>query len=308
MSARLEVAVGVVLDAHGAVLLGQRVAGKAYAGWWEFPGGKIEAGEDPATALARELDEELGLAVRGSHPWLLREFTYPHAHVRLHFRRLFAGWADWSGEPHGREGQAFAWQSGVRPLVEPLLPASLPLFPCLRLPACILPWHPGMPLDADARPDERTLLKEAGLEGLLAATVPLRLLDAPWRSDPAFEAEVARAAALLRERGGCLLVPSSGRIGGPVDGLILEGPELHRLASRPPVRLCAARCADAADALRAAELGLDFTIAPQPDPGTALPVYVEAAGRAADLAGAIRAGAHGLAAPAAAIPGGLPRR
>jgi 8-oxo-dGTP diphosphatase len=64
MSARLEVAVGVIVGADGTVLLGQRVAGKAYEGWWEFPGGKVEPGEAPALAAARECLEEAGIAVR----------------------------------------------------------------------------------------------------------------------------------------------------------------------------------------------------------------------------------------------------
>src|SRR5690606_5744619 len=83
----VDVAVGLVFDRDGRVLLGRRPAGKPYAGWWEFPGGKVEAGESVAEALARELHEELGLVVRVSDPWIVREHSYPHARVRLHFRR-----------------------------------------------------------------------------------------------------------------------------------------------------------------------------------------------------------------------------
>jgi len=288
VSARLEVAVGVVLDAHGAVLLGQRVPGKAYAGWWEFPGGKIEAGEDAAAALARELDEELGLAVRASHPWLVREFSYPHAQVRLHFRRLFAAWGDWSGEPRGREGQAFVWQSLTAPLIEPLLPASLPVFPWLRLPASIPRWRPGLPLDLD------------GPQPLRDAA-PLRLVEEPWRGDAAFEAEVVAAAARLRACGGGLLLSSSapGHAVEGAGGLILEPADLRRLDHRPTARWCGARCREAADVARAEELGLDFVIAPALASGLAsvLPVYLDAGDAVADgaaLGAAIRAGAHGM--------------
>lgn len=294
MSARLEVAVGVVLDASGGVLLGQRVAGKAYAGWWEFPGGKIEAGEDAAAALARELDEELGLAVRASHPWLVREFTYPHAQVRLHFRRLFAAWADWSGEPRGREGQAFAWQSCAGPFVEPLLPASLPVFPWLRLPASVVGWRPGDAVAATDRRGEVLALGEAGLPGLLPATVPLRLLRGPWESAPGFEAEVQAAGAALRALGGCLLACSAmpSRAAELAGGVLLETDALRCLAARPSAAFCGARCADPGDFERAADLGLDFAIAPRPWPVSRIPVYLTDC--EGDLGAATRAGAHGV--------------
>ncbi|MFP5406619.1 MAG: NUDIX domain-containing protein, partial [Gammaproteobacteria bacterium] len=77
----VDVAVGVVLRPDGAVLFGQRPAGKPYAGWWEFPGGKLEPGETAHDALVRELAEELGIVVRRAVPWLAQSFVYPHAHV-----------------------------------------------------------------------------------------------------------------------------------------------------------------------------------------------------------------------------------
>jgi len=83
----------------GRVLLAQRPAGKAYAGYWEFPGGKLEPGESPRAALHRELLEELGLTVRRAAPWLVQRFVYPHAHVELHFFRVLA----FDGEPVGHD-------------------------------------------------------------------------------------------------------------------------------------------------------------------------------------------------------------
>ena len=100
------VAAAVIIRGDGEVLLAQRPPGKAYAGYWEFPGGKLEPGETPRAALDRELHEELGLTVRRAAPWLVQRFAYPHAHVELHFFRVFA----WEGEPVGHDGQAFAWQ------------------------------------------------------------------------------------------------------------------------------------------------------------------------------------------------------
>ena len=106
---------------HGEyqVLFAQRPVGKAYAGYWEFPGGKIEAGESVIDALIREIDEELGLHIASAMLWRSERFSYGHAHVELNFCRS----NDWSGEPHGREGQAFAWQSPDAITLTPLLPA-----------------------------------------------------------------------------------------------------------------------------------------------------------------------------------------
>lgn len=120
----VEVAVGIVQRAEdGAVLFAQRPQGKPYAGWWEFPGGKLEAGESVDEALRRELHEELGIRITASAEFDSVEFSYPHARVRLHFRRVSA----WIGEPRSREGQALAWQQPLAITVAPLLPASLPV-------------------------------------------------------------------------------------------------------------------------------------------------------------------------------------
>lgn len=118
----VDVAVGVLIDAAGRFLMTTRPPGKVYAGYWEFPGGKLEAGETTAQALRRELHEELGIVVGTVQAWKTDEMEYPHARVRLHFCKVLA----WSGELEMREGQAFAWQ--VLPVeVRPLLPGSLPV-------------------------------------------------------------------------------------------------------------------------------------------------------------------------------------
>ena len=108
-----------VVDGKPQVLFAQRPAGKAYAGYWEFPGGKIEVGETVIDALVREIDEELGVHIRSAQLWRSERFSYEHAHVELNFCRS----SDWSGEPHGREGQAFAWQDPNAITLAPLLPA-----------------------------------------------------------------------------------------------------------------------------------------------------------------------------------------
>lgn len=141
--ALVEVAVGLVSDRAGRLLLAQRPAGKPYAGWWEFPGGKLEPGESVGAALARELDEELGLVVHASQPWIVRQHVYPHAHVRLHFRRVF----NWSGTPRSREGQAFCWVWPQAIDRTPLLPASIPILRMLALPRRLV----GLSADASRR-------------------------------------------------------------------------------------------------------------------------------------------------------------
>jgi 8-oxo-dGTP diphosphatase len=103
------------------VLFAQRPEGKAYAGHWEFPGGKIEANESVQDAAIREIDEELGIRIRSVAPLAIERFSYPHAHVELNFVTT----RDWTGEPQSREAQAFSWQSLHNICVTPLLPALL---------------------------------------------------------------------------------------------------------------------------------------------------------------------------------------
>jgi 8-oxo-dGTP diphosphatase len=118
----VDVAVGVLIDAGGRFLLTSRPADKVYAGWWEFPGGKLERGESVAAALARELHEELGIDVLEVRPWNVTRMDYAHARVRLHFCKVLA----WRGEFEMREGQSMAWQS-LPVTVAPVLPGTLPV-------------------------------------------------------------------------------------------------------------------------------------------------------------------------------------
>src|SRR5438105_970891 len=92
----VDVGAAVITRPDGSFLLAERPVGKVYAGYWEFPGGKIEFGETPLQGLARELNEELGIDIDDASPWLTQMFVYPHATVRLHFFRVTA----WRGEPH----------------------------------------------------------------------------------------------------------------------------------------------------------------------------------------------------------------
>lgn len=118
----VDVAVGVLIDAEARFLMCSRPEGKVYAGWWEFPGGKLEAGEDVETALRRELHEELGLTIGPAEPWRVELVDYPHARVRLHFCKVFR----WEGEPEMREAQTMSWQR-LPVSVSPVLPGTVPV-------------------------------------------------------------------------------------------------------------------------------------------------------------------------------------
>jgi 8-oxo-dGTP diphosphatase len=117
-----EVAVGVLVRADGAFLLTSRPEGKVYAGYWEFPGGKLEAGETVEQALRRELHEELGITIGAAQPWKTEMVDYPHALVRLNFCKVF----DWSGALQMREGQSFAWEQ-LPVQSQPVLPGTVPV-------------------------------------------------------------------------------------------------------------------------------------------------------------------------------------
>ena len=120
-AAPIDVAVGILLKPNGDVLLACRPEGKPYAGYWEFPSGKVEAGESVIDALKREFEEEIGVRIVSAEPWCGVAHVYAHAHVRLHFYIS----RHWQGEPQSLEGQALAWQGSV--VVTPVLPATIPL-------------------------------------------------------------------------------------------------------------------------------------------------------------------------------------
>lgn len=119
-----EVAVGILQQPDGRFLLTSRPPGKVYAGYWEFPGGKLEHGETVEQALTRELHEELGVHLNpaGIARWREQMVDYPHALVRLHFCRVTA----WAGALQMREGQQAAW-ADLPVTLDPILPGALPV-------------------------------------------------------------------------------------------------------------------------------------------------------------------------------------
>jgi 8-oxo-dGTP diphosphatase len=129
------VAVAILKNEYGAFLLASRPIGKPWAGWWEFPGGKIEIGELPEQALARELHEELGIIPTQFQAWQQKRFDYPQTHdspaktVNLHF--FFV--TQWQGNLMPKEGQTLSWQRASDVTVSPVLPANVPIMEALAL-------------------------------------------------------------------------------------------------------------------------------------------------------------------------------
>lgn len=289
----IEVAAGVLLRADGSFLLAQRPAGKVYAGYWEFPGGKIEPGEPPAQALARELHEELGIDIGEAYPWLTRVFTYPHGTVRLRFYRVIS----WHDEPHPREDQAIAWQRPEAPLAAPMLPANAPVLASLALPA-------EYAVTAAGRLGTAQML--ARLERALERGLKLLQVREPEMDDAGRRLFTEQAIGLAH-RYGCKVLTKD-RFAG-ADGIHFTAAGLMQLQEKPPEGLAAASCHTRAELERAMQLELDFVaVGPVRDKaalgwngfaelvaGSSIPAYAIGGLSPADRQEAWRAGAHGIA-------------
>ncbi|OIR19290.1 CTP pyrophosphohydrolase [mine drainage metagenome] len=300
----VEVAAAVLQRPDGSFLLARRPADKIWAGYWEFPGGKVEPGETVRDALVRELREELGIVVQTTYPWLTRVFTYPHATVRLSFFRVTA----WGGEPHPHEGQQFAWQHPGRVSVEPLLPANAPILRALELP------------DLYAISNAA----ELGVETFLAKLrcrldAGLRLVQLREKDMPRNELrELALSVATLaRACGAKLLVNGDVALAQEVGaaGVQLTSVQLAELKERPATDWCAASCHNAEELRRAQALGCDFALLSPVLPtrshpgaahlgwdgfaaiaaGATIPVYALGGLVEGDMQAAWQHGAHGLA-------------
>lgn len=309
MCSRIEVVAAVIQRGDGAFLLAQRPAGKPYAGYWEFPGGKIESGESLPNALARELHEELGIEVTRAYPWITRDYDYEHARVRLRFFRV----TRWSGELHGRESQAFAWQRIDAMTVSPMLPANGPVLRSLALPTFYAVSNAAEIGDAeflrrlDRALDEGVRLfqlreKSAARDGLIDLA--------------------SRVVKRARARGARVLINADPVVAAraKADGVHLSGERLMRLEARPAAALVGASCHDARELAHAVALGVDFVVVGpvKPTPthagaqalgwqrfgelvsGCPLPVYAIGGLKREDLPDAWSAGAHGIAAIRAA--------
>ena len=249
MTESVEAAVAILQREDGRVLLAQRPQGKPWAGWWEFPGGKIESGETPLHALQRELHEELGIETVVADRWLTRRFDYPERRVKLRFFRV----RQWRGEPHGCEGQPLTWQELENIGVGPLLPANAPIVDALRLAEVYAISH----------------LQELGwkaffvaLEGALRDGLRLLQLREKQLDAVALENLAADVMAMCKPYGARVLLNGEATLArrAGLDGIHLTSSRLMALRERPQDMLCAASCHEAGELLRAAELGLDFVL------------------------------------------------
>jgi 8-oxo-dGTP diphosphatase len=244
------VSAAVLMRGAHEFLLARRPQGKVYAGWWEFPGGKVEAGESFHDALVRELHEELGITITQATPWLSREFVYPHATVRIRFFRVTA----WEGEIHPHEHDAIAWQrNDAPPGVEPILPANGPILKGLSLPTtCALTNAEENGVDAEL----------ARLETALAGG--LRFVQVrDKRLAPAERAGFARrVVALARPCGAMVVINDDLALARDVgaDGLHLPAEALMRSTARPDLPWVGASCHNAEELEKAAALGLDYAL------------------------------------------------
>jgi 8-oxo-dGTP diphosphatase len=245
----VEAAAAVILRPDGSFLLGQRPEGKPYAGYWEFPGGKVEPGETAAQALVRELHEELGIEADRYTPWITREFVYPHAHVRLHFFRV----AGWHGEIRDIHHSALAWKHADKVDVAPLLPANIAVLRGLTLPDFYAITHAGE-IGIEAQLEK--------LEHALAGGLRLLQIREPLLTVEKREAFAREATRLAHAHGARVLVNGDIALARHLDadGVHLPSAQLMQLASRPDLPLVAASCHNAPELARAAALELDFAV------------------------------------------------
>lgn len=300
----VEVSAAVLQRPDGTFLLAQRPSGKIWAGYWEFPGGKIEPGEMPYHALLRELHEELGITVQTAYPWLNRIFVYPHATVRLNFFRV----TKWAGEIHPHEGQQFSWQHPARVIVDPVLPANAFILRALKLPALYA-------ISNVAELGVEVFLKR--LEEKLKAGLRLvQLREKDLQYDELREL-AQHVVALAHAHGARVLLNADVALAQQVgaDGVQLISSQLTDLKERPAIDWCGASCHNAEELRKAELMGCDFALLSPVLPtqshpgvqhlgwdnfastvaGSSIPVYALGGLTWKDMEIARQYGAHGIA-------------
>jgi 8-oxo-dGTP diphosphatase len=250
----VEVAAAVILRPDGNFLLTCRPEGKPYSGYWEFPGGKIEADEAPLHALDRELQEELGIQITKAIPWITRKFTYPHATVRLHFYRI----TEWHGIPYGRENQLLSWQLPRNVDVTPMLPANSAVLRALKLPP-IYAITNALEAGVDTALQQ---LKQALQNGLRLIQIREKTMNESLVLS--FSEQVI---ALARSADAQVLINTDTTFRHKLnavytDGIHLSSAQLMAQTAHPgsDCGWCSASCHNAEELYQAETLGLDFVV------------------------------------------------
>ncbi|MGZ8251785.1 MAG: Nudix family hydrolase [Methylophilaceae bacterium] len=300
----INAAVAVLIREDGQVLLGKRPEGKPWAGWWEFPGGKMEAGETALEALQRELEEELGTHAVEAYPWLTRTFAYPEKTVKLHFFMV----RRWIQEPHGREGQELSWQDPAKLSVAPMLPANEPILAALSLPSVYA-------ITNLAEMGESAFFRQ--MESALDAGVKLIQIREKQLDQAALKHFSQRVLALAKPRQARVFINDDIELARELgaDGVHLSSQQLMHLKHKPAGLLCSASCHNAGELQRAQNLTLDFAVLSPVLPTAshagattlgwpeftriiedcAIPVYALGGLQPQDLTRAWQSGAHGVA-------------
>jgi 8-oxo-dGTP diphosphatase len=244
----LDVAVGIIIRHDDRILMARRPDGTPWAGYWEFPGGKIETGETPNETLFRELHEEIGIEVITAYPWITREYDYPDRRVRLHLYRVFK----WTGNPVGKEGQQLSWEDPHDVQLDPLLPANDQLLQDLCLPSLYA----------------ITQASKLGIETFItrlhsALEKGIRLIQVREQMDKEqlihFTSEIVSLAhpynAQVLVNGDAALAHSC-----HANGVHFQSRQLMQCTQRPDVALWAASCHNREELIQAAKLGVDFVV------------------------------------------------
>lgn len=315
----IEAAVGIIQRENGLVLLAERPLGKPWAGYWEFPGGKIEADELPEHALKRELLEELGISVKSLYPWLTRSFDYmakyntlgqlevPAKTVKLHFFNV----TKWDGEPLGLENQSICWQDPERLTVSPMLPANTPILTALNLASIYA--------ITNLRELGEALFFEA-LKNALENGLKMIQVREKQLSTADLLIFIKQIVALAKPYGAKVFLNSSFKmvidsaLESGIAGVHLNAKDLMELKKKPVGMLCGASCHTSQELAKAESLSLDYVMLspvqatlshPEANPlgwnkfsaliaGYSLPVYALGGMKASDLHNAKLHGAHGI--------------
>nr|WP_220273578.1 Nudix family hydrolase [Pseudomonas savastanoi] len=251
---RVHVAAAVIRGADGSVLIARRADTQHQGGLWEFPGGKVEEGETVQAALARELQEELGIQVTAARPLIKVGHDYADKQVLLDVWEVSA----FTGEPHGAEGQPLVW-AAPRELPDYDFPAAnQPIVAAARLPGEYLITPDGL--------DNIELLR--GMQKAIAGGIKLVQLRAPGGYDPKYRDLAVDAAGLCAGKAQLMLKGPLEWLGDfPSAGWHLTAEQLRKYASRgrpfPENRWLAASCHNAEELALAEQMGVDFvTLSP----------------------------------------------